>query len=49
MVRRVLTLPTGRLAVGILSVIVLLAILGPTLARHDPLGTSALTLAGPSW
>ncbi|WP_261558081.1 ABC transporter permease [Frankia tisae] len=49
MVRRVLALPTGRLAVGILSVIVLLAILGPTLAPHNPLGTSALTLAGPSW
>lgn len=48
MVRRVLALGSGRLAVGILFGIALLAILGPTLAPHSPLGTTTTTLAGPS-
>lgn len=45
MIRRVLSQPTGRLAVGILSVIVLLAIFGSVLAPHNPLTTSAAQLA----
>jgi peptide/nickel transport system permease protein len=45
MVRRVLSLPTGRIAVAILTVIALLAVLGPLLAPRDPLATSAHTLA----
>lgn len=49
MVRRVLGLTSGRIAAGILGVIALLAILGPVVAPQDPLATSALTLAGPSW
>jgi peptide/nickel transport system permease protein len=48
MVRRVLTLPAGRLAVGILLAIALLAILGPILAPHDPLAATSKTLASPS-
>jgi peptide/nickel transport system permease protein len=47
-VRRVLSLRAGRLAAGILFVIALLAILGPILAPHDPLGATSTTLAGPS-
>jgi peptide/nickel transport system permease protein len=46
--RRVLSLRAGRLAAGILIFIALLAILGPILAPHDPLGTTSATLAGPS-
>jgi peptide/nickel transport system permease protein len=45
MVRRVLTLTSGRIAVGILAVIALLALLGPLLAPQDPLATSVHTLA----
>jgi peptide/nickel transport system permease protein len=45
MIRRVLDQPTGRLAVGILSVIVLLAIFGSVLAPESPLTTSATQLA----
>ncbi|MDP9793952.1 peptide/nickel transport system permease protein [Catenuloplanes nepalensis] len=48
MVRRVLTLPTGRIAAGLLTAIVLLALLGPLLAPHDPLAGGAEILAGPS-
>jgi peptide/nickel transport system permease protein len=48
MVRRVFALRTGKLAVGILVFIAMLAILGPILAPHDPLGTTSGTLAGPS-
>jgi peptide/nickel transport system permease protein len=48
MVRRVFALRTGKLAVGILVFIAMLAILGPILAPHDPLGATATTLAGPS-
>jgi len=44
-VRRVLALPSGRIAVGILTVIALLAVLGPLLAPQDPLATSDNTLA----
>ncbi|MEX5635084.1 ABC transporter permease [Parafrankia sp. FMc2] len=49
MVRRILGLRAGRVAVGILSAIALLAILGPVLAPQDPLATRPETLAGPSW
>lgn len=46
MVRRVLSLPSGRIAVGLLVLIALLAALGPVLAPQDPLATSDNTLAG---
>lgn len=49
MVRRVLGLTAGRVAVAVLSVIALLAVLGPVLAPQDPLASSVNTLAGPSW
>jgi peptide/nickel transport system permease protein len=48
MVRRIFSLTSGRIAVGILSVIALLAIAGPLLAPHDALAGGADTLAGPS-
>lgn len=48
MVRRVLTLPSGRIAIGILTAIALLAILGPFLAPYDPLEGGTEILAGPS-
>jgi peptide/nickel transport system permease protein len=48
-VRKVLSLRTGRLSVVLLAIIVLLAIFGPLLAPFDPLAGSATTLAGPSW
>jgi peptide/nickel transport system permease protein len=47
--RRVLALPAGRTAVGILMLVALLAALGPALAPQDPLAGSAQTLAAPSW
>ncbi|MBO7940114.1 MULTISPECIES: ABC transporter permease [Streptomyces] len=45
MVRRVLSLTSGRIAVAVLTVIALLALLGPLLAPQDPLATSDTTLA----
>ncbi|KAA0941245.1 MULTISPECIES: ABC transporter permease [Streptomyces] len=48
MVRRVLTLTSGRIAVTVLAVIALLAVLGPLLAPQDPLATSDNTLAAVS-
>jgi peptide/nickel transport system permease protein len=45
MIRRVLSQPTGRLAVGILSVIVFLAIFGSVIAPYSPLANSATQLA----
>jgi peptide/nickel transport system permease protein len=45
MIRRVLSQSTGRLAVGILSVIVLLAIFGSVIAPYSPLTNSAAQLA----
>ncbi|MFS8198140.1 ABC transporter permease [Streptomyces sp. CWNU-52B] len=48
MVRRVLTLTSGRIAVAILVVIALLALLGPLLAPQNPLATSDNTLAAAS-
>jgi peptide/nickel transport system permease protein len=48
MFRRVLALPSGRLAVGILLLIVLLAIFGPLLTPQDPLLNSPAQLAGVS-
>jgi len=44
-IRRVLSLPTGRIAAGILSVIVLLAIFGSALAPENPLTTTSAQLA----
>ena len=49
MVRKVLQLRTGRLAVGFLSIILLLAIFGPLLAPYDPLAGTDGPLTGPSW
>ncbi|MGY1602485.1 ABC transporter permease [Geodermatophilus sp. SYSU D00815] len=49
MVRRVLSLPSARIALGILVVIAFLALAGPWIAPQDPLAASADTLAGPSW
>jgi peptide/nickel transport system permease protein len=46
--KRLVTLPTARLAFGILSIIAFLAIFGPLLAPHDPLLNSPNQLAGPS-
>jgi peptide/nickel transport system permease protein len=48
-VRRVLSLTSGRISAVILAVIALLAIFGPLLAPQDPLATSTDTLAGVSW
>ncbi|MER6272346.1 ABC transporter permease [Streptomyces sp900105755] len=48
MVRRVLSLTSGRIAVGILVLVALLALLGPLLAPQNPLGTSDDTLAAVS-
>ncbi|MGW0788736.1 ABC transporter permease [Streptomyces sp. NPDC002911] len=48
MVRRVLSLTSGRIAVGILVLIALLAVCGPWLAPQDPLTTSDNTLASAS-
>jgi len=45
MIRRVLSRPTGRIAIGILSVIVLLAIFGSVIAPQNPLTTSPTQLA----
>jgi peptide/nickel transport system permease protein len=45
-IRRVLSLPSGRVAVAILSVIGLLAIFGPLLAPHNPVTNSPAQLAG---
>ena len=45
MIRRVLAQPAGRLAVGILSVIVFLAIFGSVIAPYSPLANSATQLA----
>ncbi|KOT93359.1 MULTISPECIES: ABC transporter permease [Streptomyces] len=48
MVRRVLSLTSGRIAVAILTAVALLAVLGPLLAPQDPLATSDNTLAAAS-
>ncbi|GGJ44268.1 ABC transporter permease [Streptomyces brasiliensis] len=48
MLRRVLVLPSGRIAVAILAVIALLALFGPLLAPQNPLATSDNTLASAS-
>ncbi|MEV7285085.1 ABC transporter permease [Streptomyces sp. NPDC093252] len=45
MFRRVLALPSGRIATGILAAVALLALLGPLLAPQDPLATSDQVLA----
>lgn len=46
MVRRVLSLTSGRIAVGILVLVAFLAIFGPLLAPQNPLASSDDTLAG---
>jgi peptide/nickel transport system permease protein len=46
---RVLALPAGRTAVGILAVVALLAAFGPVLAPQGPLTGSPQTLGLPSW
>ncbi|MCX5001353.1 MULTISPECIES: ABC transporter permease [unclassified Streptomyces] len=48
MVRRVLSLTTGRIAVAVLAAIALLALFGPLLAPQNPLATSDHTLAAAS-
>ncbi|NUR24378.1 MAG: ABC transporter permease, partial [Catenulispora sp.] len=48
MLRRVLRLGAGRVALGVLLVVVLLAIFGPLVAPQDPLATSTDLLAAPS-
>ncbi|WP_043664961.1 ABC transporter permease [Streptomyces xylophagus] len=48
MVRRVLSLTSGRIALVILTVIALLAVLGPFIAPDNPLATSPDTLADAS-
>ncbi len=52
MLRRVLSLPTGKVAAGVLLLVVLLAIFGGVLAPQDPLGnpdaTGGAHLAGVS-
>ncbi|GGY09058.1 ABC transporter permease [Streptomyces minutiscleroticus] len=48
MVRRILALTSGRIAVAVLAVVALLALLGPLLAPQDPLATSDNTLAAVS-
>ncbi|MFJ9156522.1 ABC transporter permease [Streptomyces griseoviridis] len=48
MVRNVLSLTTGRIAVVLLALIALLALLGPLLAPQNPLATSDDTLAAVS-
>ncbi|WP_033289137.1 ABC transporter permease, partial [Amycolatopsis jejuensis] len=48
MLRRILTLTSGWIALTVLVVVALLAILGPLLAPHDPIAPSADILAGPS-
>ncbi|MFJ8785347.1 ABC transporter permease [Streptomyces sp. NPDC102476] len=48
MVRRVLSLTSGRIALVILTVTTLLAVLGPVIAPHNPLATSPDTLADAS-
>ncbi|WP_217169026.1 ABC transporter permease [Streptomyces sp. AC512_CC834] len=48
MLRRILSLTSGRIAVAILTVVALLAILGPLLAPQDPLATSDNALAAAS-
>ncbi len=49
MTGRIFALGTGRLAVGILVLIAVLAALGPALAPHDPLASTATTLSRSSW
>lgn len=49
MLRRVLSLTSGRIAVAVLAAIALLALLGPWLAPQDPLATSENTLAEASF
>jgi peptide/nickel transport system permease protein len=48
MVRRVTRLATGRIALGILAAVALLAVFGPVLAPHDPLAGGTDILASPS-
>ncbi|WP_375432575.1 ABC transporter permease [uncultured Friedmanniella sp.] len=49
MIRNVLRLRSGRLAVVLLGAIVLLSVFGRVLAPYDPIAQTDLTLAGPAW
>lgn len=49
MIRNILRLKTGRLAVILLAAIAVLAVFGPILAPYDPLAGSDVILAAPSW
>ncbi|GAA1861595.1 ABC transporter permease [Asanoa iriomotensis] len=49
MLRRIARLTTGRIALGILATVGLLAVFGPVLAPYDPLESGADILASPSW
>lgn len=48
MVRRILSLASGRIAVGVLAAVAVLAVLGPILAPQDPLAGGTDILASPS-
>lgn len=48
MIRNIVTLPTGKLAVGLISAILFLAVFGQFLSPHDPLQGSSTILTGPS-
>jgi peptide/nickel transport system permease protein len=48
MIRNILRLPSGRFAVVLLGLVLLLAIFGPAIAPYDPLAKSNLILAEPS-
>jgi peptide/nickel transport system permease protein len=48
MVKRVLRLTTGRVAITVLALIALLAVLGPIVAPDNPIAQSQNILAGPS-
>lgn len=49
MLRRILALRTGRLAIGILLAVALLAVLGPVLAPDVPTSTPLAGLSGDHW
>ncbi|GAA4708916.1 ABC transporter permease [Phytohabitans rumicis] len=48
MIRRILALTSGRIALGLLAAVALLAVFGPLLAPQDPLEGTADILASPS-
>jgi peptide/nickel transport system permease protein len=48
-IRRILSLPSGRISTAVVLLVALLAVLGPVLAPHNPLATTTHILASPSW